>query len=249
MCPQNRLHVLERARERLDKKLPVRLISTQLIEAGVDIDFPLVYRSMAGLDSIAQAAGRCNRNGFCDKGQVHVFHSEHVAAETYFRETANIGHEILDLHADDPLSTDSIRAYFEKYYYQQKSKWDAKEILDDFKCVSNPELPLLFQYRSASEKFKLIENQQIPIIIPWDETAKALVEKELRVESIPLHRKLLRSLQRYTVQIYEREFRRNAAQFESLRDGQFHVLICPETHYSERFGLNLDCGSEKTLIC
>lgn len=249
MCPQNRLHVLERARERLDKKLPVRLISTQLIEAGVDIDFPLVYRSMAGLDSIAQAAGRCNRNGFCDKGQVHVFHSEHVAAETYFREAANIGYEILDLHADDPLSTDSIRAYFEKYYYQQKSKWDAKEILDDFKCVSNPELPLLFQYRSASEKFKLIENQQIPIIIPWDETAKALVEKELRVESIPLHRKLLRSLQRYTVQIYEREFRRNAAQFESLRDGQFHVLICPETHYSERFGLNLDCGSEKTLIC
>lgn len=249
MCPQHRLEVLEQSRKRLDKNLPIRLISTQLIEAGVDIDFPLVYRSIAGLDSIAQAAGRCNRNGYLDKGQVHVFQSEHVAAEAYFRETANVGHEILDLYVDDPLSTDSILAYFDRYYYQQKSKWDAKEILDDFKCVSNQQLPLLFQYRSVSEKFKLIENQQIPVIIPWDKTAKALVENELRVESIPLHRKLLRSLQRYTVQIYEGEFRRNAAQFKSLRDGQFHVLICPETHYSERFGLNLDCDSDKTLIC
>lgn len=249
MCPEHRLHILDTVRQRLDQDLPTRLISTQLIEAGVDIDFPTVYRSMAGLDSISQAAGRCNRNGKSDTGQVHVFHSEHISSEIYFQETANVGHEILDLYKDDPLCTTAVNAYFDKYYYQQKSKWDSQDILSDFLIVQDRNLPLLFNYKSAADKFKLIENNQIPIVIPWDDHAKQLCE-QLRNESIPLHRKLLRSLQRYTVQIYDNQFRKNHHQFEALRDGEFHILICPETHYSNDFGLNLsdESANSNTLV-
>lgn len=251
MCPEHRLEVLETVRQRLEKALPVRLVSTQLIEAGVDIDFPTVYRSMAGLDSIAQAAGRCNRNGKFPSGTTHIFHSEHTAGETYFRETANVGHEILDLHREDPLSIEAVHAYFDKYYYQQKTKWDSKQIMEEFKCVNDPALPLLFQYRTAAENFKLIENQQIPVIIPWDEKSQSLIKRELRHDSIPLNRTLLRNLQRYTVQIYENQFGKNRHQFESVRDGRFHILICPETHYSEKFGLNLndEANTSTTLLC
>ncbi|MFC7339136.1 CRISPR-associated endonuclease Cas3'' [Haloferula chungangensis] len=250
MCPQHRLKVLATVRQRLKDKLPVRLISTQLIEAGVDVDFPLVFRSMAGLDSIAQAAGRCNREGKLNQGQVHIFHSEHIASERYFADTAAVGHEFLDLHANDPLGTAAVQGYFNKYYHQQRNQWDTKGILDDFQFGGSPELPFLFNYRTAADKFRLIENNQIPVIIPWNDEAKALC-KDLRNESIPLHRKLLRALQRYTVQIYENEFTKNHDQFESCRDGQFHILTCPETHYSDQFGLNLsdEASNTSVLIC
>jgi CRISPR-associated endonuclease/helicase Cas3 len=249
MCPEHRLQVLASVNQRLNEGLPTRLVSTQLIEAGVDIDFPIVYRSMAGLDSIAQAAGRCNRNGLRAMGSVQVFHSEHTAAEAYVRATANVGHEILDLYAEDPLSMGAVNAYFDKYYWQEKDKWDSKEIMADFQAVGDPKLPLLFQYRTAAEKFKLIDDNQISVIIPWDEKAKKLC-KQLRNLSVPLHRELCRGLQRYTVQIREKQFRQNLQQFESVRDGAFYVLICPETHYSDTFGLNLneDAHNTNTLI-
>lgn len=250
MCPQHRLKVLATIRQRLNDKLPVRLISTQLIEAGVDVDFPVVFRSMAGLDSIVQASGRCNREGKLPTGQTHIFHSKHIKSERYFEDTAGFGYEFLKLYSSDPLGTEAVRSYFNKYYHQQKSQWDAKHILDDFKFSGSSELPFLFNYRTAADKFRLIESNQIPIIIPLNDEAKALC-KDLRNESESLHRKLLRALQRYTVQIYESDFTKNLHQFESHRDDQFHILTCPETHYSGQFGLDLtgEGPNSNLLIC
>ena len=253
MCPKHREQVLVGVRERLDKCLPVRLISTQLIEAGVDVDFPRVYRTLAGIDSIAQAAGRCNRNGRIALGELHVFRSEHVGAERYFRETAQIAEQVFALHGDDLLGLASVERFFTLYYQNHRppegSPWDAKDIAAGYKLDGgNRKLPFLFQYKKVSEEFKLIENEQVTVLIPFDEKAKVLLD-ELRNGSVPLNRKLLRGLQRYTVQIYQPEFLKNRRQFESVRDDQFHILICPEIHYDTQFGLCFSADIDKPLIC
>jgi CRISPR-associated endonuclease/helicase Cas3 len=251
MCPEHRSRILAEVRERLCDGLPVRVISTQLIEAGVDVDFPVVYRALAGLDSIAQAAGRCNRNGkLALPGHTYVFRPEDQRGETYFRETAQVAHQLLDLHPD-LLGQEAIRHYFDLYYYQQKSRWDSKGILGHFRLDGrNRAFPFNFSFATVADEFRLIEDWQVPVIVPYDEKARSLIE-DLRKPFIPLNRKLFRALQRYTVQIPPRLRDANIRSFEVLRDGQFHVLVSTRLNYSNDFGLTFDeahCNSQQ-LIC
>jgi len=251
MCPEHRSAVLREVRGRLDGGLPVRVISTQLIEAGVDVDFPVVYRSLAGLDSIAQAAGRCNRNGRLPVGRTYIFEAEDQRGEAYFRETAQVARQLIDLHPD-LLGEEAIRHYFDLYYYQQSRRWDAKDILsaDSFHLSQDRTLPFKFQFQTVAENFHLIDDWQVPVIVPFDDRARALIA-QLRNPTIPLNRNLLRALQRYSVQISPRLRDENRGSFEALRDNQFHALISKELNYSSAFGLSLgdECFSGQSLIC
>lgn len=237
MCPQHRKEVLKEVKDRLIRDEPTLLISTQLIEAGVDIDFPLVYRSMAGLDSISQAAGRCNRNGKLPISTVHIFESEHDN-EMYFNGVKNVGKEMLDLYADAPLEPVAIENYFQKYYQENKNNWDKHEILDCFTLNQNKDLPFLFNYKTASQNFKLIKEETFPVLIPYNEEARELL-KQLRTPNINLHRKLFRQLQVYSVQIRSKPFFEFQSEFESLRDGEFYALTNTSKDYSPKYGLNI----------
>ena len=208
---------------------------------------------MAGLDSIAQAAGRCNRNGKLGSlGQTHVFIPEDRKGETYFRETAQIANQLIDLHPD-LLGQEAIHHYFDLYYYQQKPRWDSKNIVADetFRLDgSDKTLPFKFKFTTVAKDFNLIDDWQVPVIVPYDDKARELV-KQLRDAVIPLHRDLLRGLQRYTVQIPPKVRDKNIRSFESLRDEQFHTLISTELNYSDDFGITFDDEDTggSTLVC
>jgi len=253
MCPQHRSEILAEIRQRLKDKKTTRVISTQLIEAGVDVDFPIVYRAMAGLDSIAQAAGRCNRNGkLLHCGNTYIFRPEDLKGEMYFRETAQVSNQIIDIHSDI-LGEEAIHHYFDLYYYQQSKRWDSKGIIDQdtFRLDRGSKtFPFYFQYKTAADDFRLIEDRQVPVIIPYDAKAKKLI-CELGNPSIPLNRELLRGLQRYTVQIPKKARDENIRSLEILRDGQFHALVAMDVNYSLHFGLSFEdeVSSSKTLYC
>jgi len=238
MCPIHRTEVLTEIKKQLTAKLPCRVVSTQLIEAGVHISFPVVFRSLAGVDAIAQAAGRCNRNGeLPEGGKTWVFESEHTASEQYFAETANWAQQVLEIYPD-VVSLEAVEHYFKLYYWDQKERWDAKHICDAFELVNDRKFPFLFSFAEVASRFRMIDSAQCPVIIPWDDQGQKLCETIRFMEQPGLS--ILRKLQRYTVQVRRRVWEENIGRTIEHVHGQFPVLMSPKMHYSPVTGLNLE---------
>ena len=196
MCGQHRARVIETIKRRLEDGMPIRVVSTQLVEAGVDIDFPAVYRALAGLDSIVQAAGRCNREGKLEGrlGEVTVFLPPRPAPPGLLHKGEGTTREFIALPDFDPHSPDAYTRYFNLFY--SKVNDTGAEFLKRL-TPSDPTL-LDIPFRTAASQFHFIdEHGRVPIIVQYGE-GKALIE-ELR-HSGP-HRSLLRKLQRFTVNI------------------------------------------------
>lgn len=220
MCPVHRTGILSRVREALTSGRPCRLISTQLIEAGVDIDFPVVYRAAAGIDSLAQAAGRCNREGrMAEHGKVFLFTPAEGLPPGHFRQTAETADMVLRHHVD-PLSLEAVEDYFRHFYWLKGDQLDAKQILSSLsEGARNGDFP----FRSVAECFRLIEQYADPLIIPFEPEAAKMI-KALRYAESP--GRLARALQRYTIQIPRDALARllHAGSVERLHD-QFNILI------------------------
>ncbi|MEN2786505.1 CRISPR-associated endonuclease Cas3'' [Sphingomonas qilianensis] len=173
MCPAHRRAVLAELRDALKVGHPVRLVATSLIEAGVDIDFPEVWRAETGLDSVAQAAGRCNREDNRNTGRVVVFASSDHASPRQFAQQIAAMHETLRHHGDDPLGLDAVRTYFRTLYWSKgEAQLDASRTLDDkafpiLKEIAQRRIKYDFPYASITEAFRMIDDVMDPVIIPW----------------------------------------------------------------------------------
>ncbi|MEW6377484.1 MAG: CRISPR-associated helicase Cas3' [Thermodesulfobacteriota bacterium] len=239
MCPAHRAEKLNQIRGHLNQGHVCRVVSTQVVEAGVDVDFPVVYRSLAGLDSIAQAAGRCNRNGrLPQKGNIYIFRSEHTRSERFFSDTAQCAGQILTLYRDI-LNLEAIQHYFQLYYWDQSARWDEKRIMDNFSMLNERQFPFNFGFTRTAEVFQLIdETRTCPVIIPWRESGRRLCE---RLRSIPTPTlEIQRELQRYVVPIPRRIWEKHVGTDIQLIHEGISVLVSPEVHYSEETGLNLE---------
>lgn len=245
MAPVHRKEKLEQIRTRLKEGKSCRVVSTSLIEAGVDVDFPVVYREEAGLDSEIQAAGRCNREGRCSKeeSRVIIFSPEekyrgHVSSSVQLQ--IDITKSVMRKFPDI-LSPNAIRCYFETMYRVSSEQLDRKKIVNVLEdgAANN----FSFPFAEVAKKFRLIETDMNVILIPaWPE-ARALLR---RLHGGEINRAIFRALGLYCVNISHLHYQAlyNAGKLELL-DAGIAVLTDPNA-YSQETGLYLmvDSGAE-----
>ena len=251
MCPRHRAEILGIVKGLLKSGKPCLLVSTQLIEAGVDIDFPCVFRELAGADSLAQAAGRCNREGLlAGLGQVFFFESSENHSPPGFLATAAAkGNEVLALpeFAGDLLDPALVTRYFELLYADQKQSLDRLSVLTD---LIPPAMPterkdfLVYQFRTLGESFHLISEPSISVFVPYGEEGWRLCEQLRSTFETGERRRLVRKLRRYAVSLRGPEPRdADGNLFAELVHGTWWVLVNPAQYYDKDFGI---CNQAKT---
>jgi len=231
MCPAHRSRKLAEVRERLKSDGPCRLVSTQLIEAGVDVDFPVVYRCLGGLDSLAQAAGRCNREGrlLPRLGEVVFFRAETQPPPGILRKGLAVVEEMLrerggEIDLDDPALYD---LYFRKLYLL---------------CEKDPAgiqtLRQELRFASVARELRLIEDATEALVVPYGEAEERLAA--LRRDGPDRLR--LRALQPFTINIRRRTVSTltKAGALETVVDGVNALTPAFRHHYDDRFGLIAD---------
>jgi len=235
MCGQHRSDVIATIKRRLAAGDRVRVVSTQLVEAGVDLDFPVVFRATAGLDSIAQAAGRCNREGRLPEPGTVVLFSPAGSVPPFLRQAEPIARTILERPGIDPLHPDVFLEYFAKLYWSRGGSLDAHGIRDLLRGGM-----LQFLFRKASRAFKLIDDAATKgVVVLYDDRARSLVRA--LEQGAPVDRMVLRKLQRYVVNVsqnaHDRICRSGGVKNVLAGDGsgrELWVQVAPDLYHPEK---------------
>jgi len=272
MCPAHRTEVLKTIKQKLKSNEPVICISTQLIEAGVDIDFGTVIRYMAGLDSIAQAAGRCNRNGKRSKGFVYIVNPADENIDSLIdikigKETTERILREVETDGFDILHPAIMEKYFQYYFYERADEmsYKIKDDRDDTllnmlsmniyavgeyerKYNKVPEIYFRQSFKSAFDAFKTIDAPTQGIIVPYEEGEKIISElySEFAYEK---RFQLLKKAQRYTVNVFPNLLNKLIEQKVITEVPQIGVLVLNDKRfYHNEFGLSLEKESDYEFL-
>ncbi len=239
MCPahiREQISRLKKALKSPDERI-VRVVSTQLIEAGIDIDFPIVYRQEAGLDSILQAAGRCNREGKLPTGTTYVFSltKEHALPPGHLARTADACKRLHISPEKDCFAPGLMKEYFIQLYSRTKSFDEGPEHETDLikRLLYRPEA---MSFASAAQKFSLISDNSINVIVNWDRSPELI--RELRENGAS--KALLTRLSQYSVAVRKTDFDRllKGALVEEIVEGIWY--ISDNEQYLPEVGLRVD---------
>ncbi|MCC8182410.1 MAG: CRISPR-associated endonuclease Cas3'' [Clostridiales bacterium] len=238
LCPAHRSDVLGEVRRRLREGLPCRLVATQCVEAGVDLDFPVLYRALAPLDSLIQAAGRCNRNGDSPAGQMTVFlpDEERLYPTEYYGRGAQAVIDLLSRHEIDCNDPTHIDEYYQLLY--QNDRGDKKELREAIQREDYPE---------TEKQYQIIDQAGVQVIVPY--TGQLELYKEIcrQLDRDGLTGRILQMAKELTVSCYdEKAVRKNCVPLfhRSYEAGQevptkYYLLGIPD-FYSEKQGLHFE---------
>ena len=231
MMPEHRRRVLAEIHRRLGCGEPCRVVATSLIEAGVDVDFPAVFRELAGLDSIIQSAGRCNRNNLRPREEsiVCIFESDEKPPQIFSQNIAAAKHILRDF--EDISAPKAITDYFEFLYYILKGEGalDSKDIMGDIGGGA-------MNFEEIAKRFNLIENDQITVYIPVGEGEKLIRQFHEKGPS----RELMRLMGQYAVNVYTNNYNELYYAGAVERIAEDAAILVNKEFYSDKTGLELE---------
>lgn len=238
LCPAHRTEVIQTIHRRQKERLPCRVVSTQCIEAGVDLDFQQLYRALAPLEAIIQAAGRCNRNGTAACGEIFIFvpEEERLYPDSHYENGATVVRAMQMQQAIDLNDPDCIRRYYRQLFgaFRGDSKSQTLE-----RAIAERDFPVV------SQTYRLIQQGGIQALVPY-EGQKALYQK-VRAQALEtgLTKALLRTAAPLTVTCYDRELAERvceplyfagAGRLENRESPYYAVLSGQEDCYNSKMG-------------
>ena len=242
MYPKHRKRVLEEVRRCLNAGERCLVLSTSLVEAGVDLDFHSVYRQLAGIDSVIQAAGRCNREGkrSLEDSNVYVFQFEEQERILGQRKQIDAAKTLVS-DGKDISALETIEEYFSFLYHLKSSELDKKNIMGQFKGIK-------CNFLKVAEDFKMIENDTKTVFIPVEEEAQDLLQ-QLKYQGFT--KTSMRKAGQYSVTLYDDviEKMKDAGMIELVAENinDFYELKDKE-RYTEEFGLDLNIENGMALF-
>ncbi|MBQ2621965.1 MAG: CRISPR-associated helicase Cas3' [Thermoguttaceae bacterium] len=260
MCPKHRKDVLNEIKRFQSANKRFICVSTQLIEAGVDISFPVVFRALAGLDSIIQAAGRCNRNAEREEGRVFIFDISQTEEKVNSIEDIKNGQKVMrgllnqyknnpQLFDDDLSSPKALIYYYRKYYIERQNDTDFNVfdttlvdlLSDNLKIAKRLKSVYMYQaFKTAGDKFEVIsETGKISLIVPYNEDASELLQKLRMIDC--RSKNILRQLQQYTISVSESDLKQLPAKAIDTKDID-GMIILDKLYYDTDLGLSNNPG-------